>query len=445
MERAKLTKALVERLQPDPAGRFEVWDTDLPGFLVRIYPNGRKVFFAFYRTEAGDRRQPKLGVYHPETFKVETARTRASEVLSRASLGEDPSRARQEARKAMTFGRYAVDYMADAKLHQGARTWQENMSRLELHLLPALGAMRMNAISRERVKRLHKAIAEKREVERKGKRRGAGGERNGRAYKRVIGGPAHANKCLVLLKTMFNAARADGVLPRGADNPCVGIKLFKEKPRERYLTADELARLADAIAETEAAGEASPWAIAAIRLLIFTGARRNEILTLKWAHVDAETGRLRLPESKTGAKVIHLNRAAADILTALAQIRTEGNPYVIEGHKHGERLINLTKPWYRIRERASLPDLRLHDLRHVYAGVGAALGLGLPVVGKLLGHATGRTTERYANLAPDPVQAAAEAIGNHLAEAMARGKAKVVELAAENEDTRGGEARHETM
>ena len=167
--------------------------------------------------------------------------------------------------------------------------------------------------------------------------------------------------------------------------------------------------------------------IAAIRLLIFTGARRNEILTLRWEHVSEEHGCLMLPDSKTGRKAVHLNPPALDVLHALP--RLEGNPYVICGEKAGQHLVNLEKPWRRIRKAAKLDDVRLHDLRHSFASVAASGGQSLIVIGKMLGHSQPATTARYAHLADDPVKAASDAVGRHIAAAMDGGTSgELVEL-----------------
>jgi integrase len=171
----------------------------------------------------------------------------------------------------------------------------------------------------------------------------------------------------------------------------------------------------------------SPWVIAAIRLLIFTGARRNEILTLRWEHVSKEHGCLMLPDSKTGRKAVRLNPPALDVLDALP--RLEGNPYVICGEKAGQHLVNLEKPWRRIRKAAKLEDVRLHDLRHSFASVAASGGQSLIVIGKMLGHSQPATTARYAHLADDPVKAASDAVGRHIAAAMDGGTSgELVEL-----------------
>src|SRR5829696_1188480 len=203
---------------------------------------------------------------------------------------------------------------------------------------------------------------------------------------------------------------------RGDKNPCVGIERFQERKRRRYLSSAELARLGAALVKAEDEKLTSPYVIAAIRLLVFTGARLNEILTLRWDHVDLERGWLNLSDSKTGAKTIYLNGAAQRLLTALPRI--EGHPFVVPGERQGRHLINLEKPWRKIREVAQLPDVRLHDLRHSFASVGAGAGLGLPVIGALLGHAHAATTARYAHLASDPLQQAVDLIGQRLEAAL---------------------------
>ena len=150
--------------------------------------------------------------------------------------------------------------------------------------------------------------------------------------------------------------------------------------------------------------------MAAIRLLTFTGARKSEILTLRWDWVDFENKRLNLPDSKTGEKSIYLNAPALEVLSNIP--RMQGNPFVIVGAKPGQRLVNIQKPWNRVRIDAGMPDLRLHDLRHTFASIAVMGGMSLPMVGALLGHKNARTTQRYAHLAGDPIQSAAEKVGH---------------------------------
>jgi integrase len=167
---------------------------------------------------------------------------------------------------------------------------------------------------------------------------------------------------------------------------------------------------------------------AAIRLLVFTGARLNEVLTARWDWLDIPAGELRLPDSKTGAKVIHLNPPALAVLAALP--RAAGNPFLIVGGKAGRHLVNLEKPWRRVRKAALLNDVRLHDLRHSFASVGAAGGLSLPLIGGLLGHSQPATTARYAHLAADPLKAASAAVARQIEAAMAGRGTGVVQLEA---------------
>lgn len=173
-----------------------------------------------------------------------------------------------------------------------------------------------------------------------------------------------------------------------------------------------------ALAELEREGLDLPSTITAVRLLILTGCRREEILALKWEHVDLENACLRPPDSKTGAKVVFLNQPALELLAQTP--RLEGNPYVCPGHKAGGHLVGLPKAWTRILKRAGLEGVRLHDLRHSFASVGAAAGLGLPIIGALLGHTQAATTQRYAHLGADPIRAANEEVGRRLAEALSK-------------------------
>jgi integrase len=198
--------------------------------------------------------------------------------------------------------------------------------------------------------------------------------------------------------------------------PCRHIERYKEQKRRRFLNIEELARLGAALAKAETENSEPPMAIAAIRLLIFTGARLSEILTLKWEYVRWEIGALLLPDSKTGFKAIQLSAPARQLLEAIPVV--DGNPHVIIGKKRGQRFVGLQSIWERIRDEAALPDVRLHDLRHSFASVGAAAGLGLPIIGALLGHSDMATTHRYAHLAADPLKAAAELIAGKLNEAL---------------------------
>jgi integrase len=225
--------------------------------------------------------------------------------------------------------------------------------------------------------------------------------------------PGAANRVLALVSKMFGLAERWGLRPDGS-NPARHVERFPERKMERFLSAQELARLGDALAEMEQAGTEPLEVIAAVRLLILTGARRGEILGLEWEHVDFDAACLRLLDSKEGgAKVIPLGAHALDVL---AQLPRRSRWVLPTAAAVGP--VSLSKPWDRIRKRAGLEDVRLHDLRHSFASVGVAGGDSLFIVGSILGHKRASTTERYAHLSDDPRRAATERIGARIAAAM---------------------------
>jgi integrase len=227
--------------------------------------------------------------------------------------------------------------------------------------------------------------------------------------------PTAANRVLALLSKMMNLAERWGLRPDGS-NPCRHVERYRETKRERYLSEAELARLGAALAAAEQTGAEEPEVVAALRLLVFTGCRMGEILGLCWECVDFERRCLNLPDSKTGAKTVPLNVPALEVLAGLER-RSE---YVIPGRDPRHALVNLSKPWDRIRVAAKLEGVRIHDLRHSFAAVAAGSGHSLLIIGGLLGHKQAQTTRRYAHLSDDPLRAASEAVGGRIAAALAR-------------------------
>lgn len=389
----KLTKSIVDRAAYEGDShvgsdgrrkwsRYVLWDDAVRGLGLRITPKGKKSFVLSYRT-GRRKRLMTLGPYGVLTLRE--ARGRATKELARVLDGEDPLNERETASAAPTVAeigqRYLEQHARVKKKPSGAKT-DEQM--LRDYILPRIGTLRVADITSQDIGSIHHALHEK---------------------------PYVANRVLFLLSTMLNLSEKWGLRP-GGSNPCRHVKKFKEAPRERYLTTEELRRLSAALAEAEDEGRMCPYAIAAIRLLILTGCRLREILRLRWEHVDLERKVLRLPDSKTGAKPVYLSEPACDLLRSVP--RTVGAPYVIEGRKPGSHRSDLKRPWKQICETAELEDLRIHDLRHSFAAVGAGLGLSLPMIGKLLGHSQTRTTSRYAHLASDPMHEAAERIGSAL-------------------------------
>ena len=386
--RGKITKRAVEALTPSADGAEAVlWDSDLRGFGVRVQRGGVRSYVLHYRAGSG-RGAPlrKLTIgRHGSPWTPETARREARRLLGAVAEGVDPAADRVARREAPTMADLAKRFLAEhVEAKRKASTAVEYRRLLEKAILPVLGARKVADVTRAEIGKLHNALR---------------------------AAPYQANRVLAVLSKMFNLAERWGLRPDGS-NPCRHIEKFGERKRERMLSASEMARLGEALATYDG----SPFVVAAVKLLIFTGARLGEILGLRWEWLDLERGEARLPDSKSVAKTVHLPPPALAVLASLPRI--EGNPYVIAGHRDGAPLVNLEKPWRRIRGLAGLDDVRLHDLRHAFASVAASSGMGLPIIGKILGHTQPATTARYAHLASDPVKAAAAVVAEKIASAM---------------------------
>ena len=352
------------------------------------------------------------------TLTADQARREARQLLAAVERGDDPAGAVQQARTAPTVAELCDRYLEEhAREHKRPLSVEADQRNTRNHVLPVLGRLKVAEVTRCDIDRLKRSV-------RAGKT-AADNKVGPRARRIVRGGEGASNRVLALVSKMMNLAEKWGLRPDGS-NPCRHVEKFKETKRERYLTGDELARLGDVLAEAERTATELPSVVAAVRLLIFTGCRLSEILTLQWQHVDFAGACLRLPDSKTGAKTVHLNAPALAVLAGIE--RQEGLPWVIAGAKAGTHLVNLEKPWRRIRDRAGIHDVRLHDLRHSFASVAVGLGEGLPMIGKLLGHTQTQTTARYAHLAADPVKAATERVGAALVGMMTGKSADVVSL-----------------
>jgi integrase len=396
--RGKITKRAVDALMAPKTGEAMLWDDSLAGFGIRVRPSGAKTYLVMYRAGIGrgaPLRKLTIGA-HASPWTPDTARNEAKRLLGLVAGGADPAAVKSERRKAETVDDLAARFLSDhARAKRKQRTGDEYARLLDRIIRPALGAKKIADVTRADVARLHH-----------------GGRET----------PYQANRVLAVLSKMFNLAEAWGIRPDGS-NPCRHLERYPEHGRERMLSAAELARLGDALR----AYDGSPYVPAAVNLLLFTGARLSEILRLQWDHVNFERGEARLSDSKSGAKTVHLPPPALAVLAALP--RVEGNPHVIVGQKDGACLVNLEKPWRAIRKAAGLDAVRLHDLRHAFASVGAASGDSLLVIGKLLGHRQAATTARYAHLSADPVKAAAMSIAGRIATALESGaEGEVVRL-----------------
>jgi integrase len=390
---ARITKRVVDALMtkgPDVV----LWDTGLKGFGVRCRSSGAKHYVL--KTRIGGRQRWLTIGRHGSPWTPELARDEALRLLGLKVAGKDPAAERDHQKGVITVAelgsRFLTDYVAH---HCKCSTAYEYKRSVEFFINSALGQYRISDVLRADVAKFHHDLRDR---------------------------PYQANRALGVLSKMLNLAEEWGLRPDGS-NPCRHVKKYHEEKRERYLTRDELQRLGAALADADRNKTETPFALGAIGLLILTGARLTEILTLRWDYVDLENAVLRLPDSKTGPKLIYLNDAAIKLLRTIPKMAS--NPFVITGGKPGARLMNLQKPWLRIRTAAVLNDVRIHDLRHTFASFGAGAGLSLPQIGRLLGHTQPATTARYAHLAADPVRLASNQIGVLISTAMRKPRPRV--------------------
>ena len=410
----RLSKRVVDQAISGLKPSF-VWDNELRGFGLRVEPTGTKSFVLRYRLRhlgpTGPKRFVTIGRYGHVT--VDQAREQAKAVLGAVSLGRDPAAEQAKDKAEHTLGK-TIGLFLDEHVRKRRKpgTAVNYASLLNRYALPALGHRKLTDLTRFDLSKLHSSL-------------------NATPY--------HANRLLAVIGSLYSFAETRGMVPEHF-NPARRVEKFKEDRRERFLSTVELERLGAALDEAETVGV--PWVIdgaktpskhlpkaenritllaaettAALRLLIFTGARLREILHLRWEAVDLERGLLLLPDSKTGRKTIVLNGAARAILSTVPKT----SAFVVPGKTPDRPRSDLKKPWELVCARADLRGLRLHDLRHTFASIGAGASLGLPIVGKLLGHSQPQTTARYAHLDADPLRRASDMIGDQLATAL-RGK-----------------------
>ena len=412
--RAKITSRAVAALRPGEV----LGDTDLPGFFVRRQKDAR-VYFV--RKHAHGRRHfVSIGEHGREGWTERRARDQALIIIAALKQGHDPTRERMKARTTPTLAEFAETFLEQRRGILKPTTLAVYRSLLDVHIAPPngagepagdrLGRLALDRVGRSDMIALHRGLAHK---------------------------PRTANHVLAFLSSVYSEAQKAGLVDEDF-NPTWRIARYTIQPRQRFLSEDELARVGEALSAAEHEGSEDIYAIAAIRLLIFTGCRRNEILEARWDWVDLERGVLNLPDSKAGAKSVYLSPPALDLLRALPSIA--GNPHIIAGQKPGRHWVNLRKVWVRIRERAGLEptiaaggeaqQVRLHDLRHSFASMAAAGGASLLMIGKLLGHSQPQTTARYAHLADASLRRINAEVGEKAAAAMA--------AATKSEDEKNG-------
>ena len=351
-----------------------LWDTELSRFGVRRR-SGSITYFVKARID-GRQRWITVGRHGPTT--PAEARAKARHVLGEIDSGKDPTRERDGRSTIPFFGDFAErwlrEHVATKRKPNTEREYRRIVSR---NLVPALGKVRIDRIERTDAIKIHADLASQRYV---------------------------ANRAIAVLSALMTFAERLGFRPQFS-NPCRGVERFREQKRKRPLTMKELATLWVHLASLE--GTVNPYIVAAFRLLILTGMRRGEVLTLRWADVDKDAGMIRLADAKTGPRLVILSREALGLIDRVRRI--DGNQYVFPGLKHGQRLVNISDAWQAIRETLGFPDVRIHDLRHTVATILARTS-PLVVVRDALGHSEISTTSGYSHAANDDVRAAVDSL-----------------------------------
>lgn len=366
---ARLTKRIVDTSLPQEK-IYIVWDSDIKGLGCRIFPSGQKTYVFFYYPKGVATRKKeylKIGTHGAVTCEI--AREIAQGWAGDIARGIDPKKQKQKVSTSLSFQDFFKIFTEKyRKIHHKKGAMEIDDNRLKNHIFPFFGNMKINEIEGKDVLRFKDQLRDR---------------------------PGTYNRSINLIRKAFSSAELWGYRPKNS-NPCLGIPKYPEKKKERFLTSEELEKLDGVLTEQEMIGVTSSYSLAAIRMLMYTGCRLSEILTLKWEDVFLEEGYLHLKDSKTGEKTIPLNESTKTVLTKLE--KQECNPFVFVGEKPGTCLTTLKTAWTKVRRLADLEDVRLHDLRHTFASLAIKQGVDLYTVSKLLGHKDIKTTTRYAHL-----------------------------------------------
>ena len=391
----KLTKTVVQQAQP-ASKRYEIRDTEITGFMLRVAYSGKKDFYLKYKNSSGQAKALKLG--SAKELHCQNARELAEKNLLRVRNGEDPAAEKQEIKIAPTIAELKKEYMIEqadkSSLAQDSGYWNN-------WLLPAFGKIKVRDLTRSQV----------------------------RAFMKNHPKPPTANRCYTTLRKAFEFADEWGWIEEGT-NPCYKVKKFPEEQRQRYIEEDELFRLKVTLQMFDSNGLNSRYHTDGklerrfaqmIRLLLLTGARLRNIMEARWEWVNWKMSVLVVPvnKHKTGSKtmkplMIHLSDAALEILKQLKDENPEGSPWIISGQVPHAPLVGYRKHWLNLCSLAGIENLRVHDLRHSHASQGISAGMSLSQIGELLGHKSASTTKRYAHLEKSQAQKSVNTIADRL-------------------------------
>jgi integrase len=404
----KITKRVVDALRPGSSYDVFKWDAGdgaLKGFGVRVKPSGAASYLVQYRNKEGRTRRLVLGRVGELT--PDQARSVAVDKLAAVRKGADPSAERHTSRRGPTVAEVCDWYLTEAKAGQilgrrdqpiKASTLAMDRSRIDCHVKPLLGRHKVAALRPEDIEKFQKDVAAGRTAKRKSKARGG----------RTIGGRGVAARTVGMLGTILGHAKI-------AQNPVRGVRRLADQKRRRFLSANELAALGKAMGEAECDGE-SRTGIAAIRGLLLTGCRRNEVLALRWPWLDAKARCIRFEDTKSGAQIRAIGTAAAAHLAS--QPRRDGCRWVFPSDRGDGHFVGLPRVLDRICARAKLDEVTVHTLRHSFGAAAAELGFSVLTIAGLLGHSVPGVTARYAHVPDSALLAAADRVAAHIAAAL---------------------------
>lgn len=382
-----LTKRFVESITPDPNKLSQYWDESLKGFGVIVLPSGRRTYCIQYRNQNRVLKRLKIGVHGQIT--TEEARALARKHLASTAHGEDPAVNKKENKELPLMNDLARDYLERyAQSKKQPKSYKEDKRMIEKIILPALGDQQVKNISRRTIESLHLQLEKT---------------------------STQANRVLSLLSRMFTLALEWGWR---SDHPAKGIHRYHEDKRDRWLRDQELSRFW----ETIECYPTHPPALA-LKILIYTGARKNELLKATWDQFELEKGVWTKPPSSTKQKKQHhvpLSEQTIVTLRTLKELNKNNSPYLFPGKTGNKPLENVRRIWERIKKEANIEDIHIHDLRHTYASHLVSSGMSLTIVGKLLGHTQASTTQRYAHLADESLREATALFGNQMDKLMAK-------------------------
>ena len=386
----RLTKTYVEGLRAvdKPITAWDQGSGNVSGFCVQVYPSGKKTYYYVYRTK-GDRKKKRIILGTHGQITCEKAREDAQRYAGDVAHRVDPvvkekekvGQKKEGDSKDLLFKDFLPIFIErHSNIYNEPSTLKINQYQFNSHILPFFGDKKLRLITREDVFKFKDSLD----------------------YKHTT-----YNRCVSLLSCAFNKAilwgyRTDGI------NPCIGVTKYKENKKERFLNSSELNQLTATLDKQQEWSLESSYVLGAIQMLAYTGCRKSEILTLKWADVQLDQNCIHLKKSKTGEKIVPLNSLSKAVLESME--RQSDNPYVFCGRKPGKHLTDPKKRWFKIRKMLSIEDVRMHDLRHTFASMAIKSGLGLYQVSKLLGHRNIQTTMRYAHIEKEELVKSAKAV-----------------------------------